>query len=622
MSTAFRENQDGGRVLFDIAGSYPTGIMAALGQSYNDQQLLINAQLRYNATQLDINSQKGAEYASTNIQKENTATLSASSLSAQLAAKEYENASSSINYINRGLSDDANTAYAKAHAIYKLCSDASYVASLSVDAAYLVKDRVDIETDITSLGISVPDVNPIDKTNLLSISTLSGNFMNDARNNRALAQSNALQYLLKTQGILANAIVKSTTVTNNLEVALAFNKLVKAVIKNLADPLYYIAGKELLVTQYVPSPPLQNAIDVANTALTSLNSFIQAASLKQNTSATIISSVLSSTNLATSLDQQARLNDNVMYNSDATINALVKSASIMRSYGSDISFPSEYTLSPTQIYSEAIDIAENVKKVALHADISAVNARSVSKALIFLRDTFLANTTPDSTIAYIASESLKLLTTAMASVTKVTSNSSPYSAIAITLRASNTVNGILAKITLDETTSNNAHSDAKSVLTLLKKALDATVVVDITQSQIAAWAVNAATDRAREVSEVARDKALLLSKTANNHVTPQNVAVQTAAANSTGNLNNNNLSRLDRNSRYPKFEPIAYKSFQADIRAETFHPVRPSLDELVYKNRITPLRLNSMTSICDTNLKVAQQVQRIKDNSKHSFRQQ
>ena len=622
MSTAFRENQDGGRVLFDIAGSYPTGIMAALGKSYNDQQLLINAQLRYNATQLDINSQQGADYALYNIQRENTATLSASSLRDQIAAKEYENASSSVNYINQGLSDDANTSYAKAQAIYKLCSDASYVASLSLDAAYLITDRTFIEKDITSLGRSVPDVNPIDTTNLLSISTMTNNFINDARNSTLLAQSNALQYLLKTQGILANTIVKSTTVTKNLEVAVAFNKLVKAIIKNLVDPLYYIAGKELLVTQYVPSPPLQNAINVANAALTSINSFIQAISLNQNTSATIISSVLSSTNLATSLDQEARLNDNLMYNSEATINALVQSASIMRSYGSDISFPSEYTMSPTQIYTEAIEIAGNVKKIALHADISAVNARSVSNALIFLKDTFLANTTPDSTISHIANESLKLLTTAMESVTKVTSNSSPYSAIAITLRASNAVNGILAKITLDETTSINAHSDANSVLTLLNKALLATVIVDITQSQVAAWAVNAATDRAREVSELARDKALLLSKTARNYVTPQNIAVQTASANRTGNLNNNSLSRLDRNSRYPAFEPIAYKSFQADIRAQTFHPVRPSLDQLVYKNRITPLRINSITSIGDTNLKVAQQVQRIKDNSRYSYRQQ
>lgn len=622
MSTAFRENQDGGRVLFDIAGSYPTGLMAALGKSYNDQQQLINAQLRYNATQYDINSQQGAEYALYNIQREKTGTVPASSLQDQLAAKEYENASSNINYINQGLSDDANTSYTRAHAIYKLCSDASYVASLSVDAARLVEDRELIEQDVISLGISVPNINLSDKANLLSISTMSVNFMNDASNNTILAQSNALQYLLKTQGILANAIVKSRTVTKNLEVALAFNKLVKAVMKNIADPLYYIAGKELLVTQYVPSPPLQNAIDVANTALTSINAFIQALSSNQNTSANIISSVSSSTALATSLDQQARLNDNVMYNSDATINALVKSASIMRSYGSDISFPSEYTLSPTQIYTEAIEAAENVKKVAIHADISAVNARSVSNALIFLKDTFLANITPDSSISHIANESLKLLTTAMASVTKVTSNSSPYSAIAITLRASNTVNGILAKITLDETTSFNAYSDANSVLILLNKALDATVISDITQSQIAAWTINAATDRAREVSELARDKAFLLSKTARNYVTPQNIAIQTAAANRMGNLDNNHLSRLDKNSRNPRFEPIAYKSFQAEIRAQTFHPVRPSLDQLVHANRITPLRLNSITSICDTKVKVAQQVQRIKTASGHSYVQQ
>jgi hypothetical protein len=45
MSTTFGGNQVGSRVSLDIAGSYPTGLMAALGRSYNDQQELINAQL-------------------------------------------------------------------------------------------------------------------------------------------------------------------------------------------------------------------------------------------------------------------------------------------------------------------------------------------------------------------------------------------------------------------------------------------------------------------------------------------------------------------------------------------------------------------------------------------------
>ena len=654
MNTAFGGNQVGSRVSYDIAGSYPTGLLAALGRTYNYQQELINAQLRYTASQLDINSQEGAAYASYNIQKEKTATVAASSLEDQIASVVYANASSRVNAANQDLSDDANIAYTKANAVYKLCSDASYSAYLSIQAAELANDAIHTYNDIKSVGLtipnvndvntfqndasnniilaqsstlrnsimSIPSVNPLDIATHSHIITIFHNFEKDASNNTILAQSNSLQYLLKTQGILANAIVKSTTLTTNLAVTTAFDALVKAVINNLADPLYYIAGKELIVTQYVPSPPLSNAINVTNNAIASINAFIQAISLNQRTSADIVSTVAQAGNIASTLDADARLNDKLMYNSDATINFLIRSASTMRSYGAALSFPSEYTLSPSQIYAEAINVGNAVKKVALHADISAVNARTVSNALIYLKTQFQLNTTPDSSIALIATKSLKLINSAMESVTKVTSNSSAYSAVAITLRASNTVNGLLAQASQAELKSSDAYSDANSVLLLISNALAATVIGNVSQLQSAAWVVNTATARAGEVAEITKNKAILLNRTSNNSVTPRSIAIQTASANRTGTLNNNYLSRLDRNSRNPVFELKAYKPFQAEIRAQTFQPVRPTLDELVYKNRITPLVTNSMKSITEAKVKVAEQVQRIKSASGFSYKQQ
>jgi hypothetical protein len=653
MNTAFGGNQVGSRVSLDIAGSYPTGLLAALGRTYNYQQELINAQLRYTAAQVDINSQEGAAYASYNIQKERTATVAASSLEDQIAFTVYANASSRVNDANQDLSDDANIASTKANAIYKLCSDASYTAYLSVEAATLVTDEIHKYNDIQSVGLSIPNmgvrnfkndasnnillgqlstlrnsmmsipsVNPLDIATLSHITTIFNNYEKDASNNTILAQSNALQYLLKTQGILANAIVKSTTLTRNLAVTAAFDALVKALINNIADPLYYIAGKELLVTQYVPSPPLNNAINVTNIAIASINAFIRAISLNQNTSVDIVSTVDAAGNIASTLDTEARLNDKLMYNSDATIKFLIQSASTMRSYGAALSFPSEYTISPSQIYAEAISVGNAVKKVALHADISAVNARTVSNALIYLKTQFLLNTTPDSSIALIAKKSLNLIKTAMESVMKVRYNSSANSAVAITLRASNTVNGLLAQASQAELKSSEAYSDANSVLLLITTALSATVIGNVSQLQSAAWAINAATARASEVAEITRNKAFLLNRTSNNSVTPQSIAVQTASAIRAGALNNNYLSQLDRHSREPRFEPISYKPFQADIRAQTFQPVRPTLDELVFKNRITPLVTNSMKSITETKVKVAQEVQRIKGASGFSYRQQ
>ena len=115
---------------------------------------------------------------------------------------------------------------------------------------------------------------------------------------------------------------------------------------------------------------------------------------------------------------------------------------------------------------------------------------------------------------------------------------------------------------------------------------------------------------------------MLLNNTAYNLISPQKIAVQTASANRAGAFYVNSISKLDRisNNVYPE-PPPAYTGFKAGIRANTFIPVRPSLDELVYRNRIQPLKLDSLKTISEVKIKVAQEVQQIKDNSAFSFRQ-
>ena len=85
----------------------------------------------------------------------------------------------------------------------------------------------------------------------------------------------------------------------------------------------------------------------------------------------------------------------------------------------------------------------------------------------------------------------------------------------------------------------------------------------------------------------------------------------------------NKISRLARISDAPPvISPKPYSSYKADIRAKRLLPVRPTLNELVYRNRLQPLRLDSLRSIIDTKVKVAQEVQYIHDISAFSFRQQ
>lgn len=621
--SVFGENTIGGRVSLDITGSYPTGLMAALGSYYNDPQELIMAQLRYTAAQVDINAQQDAAYAKSNLQIEQQATVAATNLATQIAATNYKNASSGVNYANQNSSTLANTAYTNAFSVYKICEDASYLAYLTHKATQIVADRIASEIIVTSVGMSKPDVNTIDITTLSTVSTMVGSTVDDSNNAITLAQNNALQYLLRTQELLNNAIIRSRSVAVNLTVVSNFDILVKSVIKNMADPLNAIAGKETLVTQYVPSVPLNNAINVANYAINTIKGFIAASLSNLTTNTDITTNIAASIALSNSLDTIARGNDSVLYLAEATAKQMIQSASTMKSLGSEISIPGDRPYDPYYVSKSSIDIANSARKIAAPADISASNSRVVSNALISLQTSFASNVTPEPMVIVSANNSLKLLNDMMAAVNKVTSNTSAYTGVAVSIRSSNTVNGLLSQITLKEAATSVAAEDAQVISEILVKARSQATVPNLDITLALLWRVNEAKGKAQEVSEKAKQASLILSRTAHNLVTPQTIAIQTASANSAGRMNNNNLSRLDRNSRnVPVDPPRAYKPFNAEIRAKTFQPIRPTLDELVLKNRLHPLRLDSLRTITATKIKVAQEVQHINDISAFSFRQQ
>jgi hypothetical protein len=206
----------------------------------------------------------------------------------------------------------------------------------------------------------------------------------------------------------------------------------------------------------------------------------------------------------------------------------------------------------------------------------------------------------------------------------VKSNTSAHSAVAITRRASNTVIGMLNSIEEDERSSIEAAKDASDIVDLLIVAKRfVNVAPDVDTTFTAKWAVNAATGKANDVAEKIKNKAFLLNKTAHTLVTPQRIAIQTAAANAAGALNANYASRLDRASRNVfQDPPPAYASFKAGIRAKNNIPSRPSLQELVLRNNLQPLRLDSLRTLSATDVKIAEEVQKIRDTSAYSYRQQ
>jgi hypothetical protein len=625
MNTSFAGNQVGSMISLDITGSYPTGILAPLGPYYNDSQLLISAQLRYTANQADITTEMDAAVKNTLLSIEKTGVLAPTSLESQKAANVYINAATDVNYYNQGLSDNANIAYYNANAVSKACNDVSYSAYLTQEAYQVYLNKISTATTVVALGDTTPNINSIDTVSLGSMSTIVGGVEAIAENQIVLASNNIQAYITNTNGILNDALTKSASVSANLTLTAAFNTVVRAVMKSVADPLKDISGKESLVTQYVPSVPVNNAINITMTAIAAVNAFIATLNAGLQISPDIINRVNDADILASTLDSTARPLDIQMDLKDAVKNRMFLTTSTMLSYGQAISLPGEYPYNPTYVSKPYIESASKAKKIALDSDLSAVNARNVSNALIALKDAFENTITPEESIYYTSVNSSYLLNNLIGTITKLTSNSSAHAAVAITRRVSNTVLGELNLMTEKEAKSIEAANYAKTVTDALQFA--STQAPDLVNANFPTlknymWAINAAKGKAEELTEKLKNNAFILNKTAHTMVTPNRVATQTLNAYQRGITNINTISRLDRNSRnVPVDPPAPYSSFKAGIRAKTFIPVRPSLDELIFKNRLNPLRLDSITSTDQMKVRVAQQVQRIKDISAFSFRQ-
>jgi hypothetical protein len=653
MNTSFAGNQVGSIVSLDIINSYPNGLLAQLGPYYNDSQGLISAQLTYTANQADITSQQGAAYAQRNLEQENSGTLPPTSLDAVSAQSIYINGANRVNYDNQNLVTRLNAEYTNAYAIEKSCRDASYSAFLTTEATQVRLDRISTFSTVVQLGNTPITVNPMYMIFPSTISTMVASAVQTSNQDVKDASGNVQAYLTKTQTLLNNTIIKSTSVSANRTLVLAFNTLVKAVAEAVSFPLLEIAGKETLVTQYIPSITLTVAIQLVNKAQTFLTALL---------SNTITNEVTSANSYANTLDSIARSNDLNMYKQEKLQNILKDAASARPRYATPTSnnpisaynFITQQTAaaaanaSAVERLKNAIltDASGNIvapesaivaiaaaaaaispiaaRTLALNADESAANARVVSNAIANLNTAYTNATTKEPIILTTATESLSLITSILSTITKVTSNSSAHSAVAITRRASNTIQGILKMATETEQASLESATDSLSVLTLLNTAYSLTpTITDITGIQNKLWAINAATARAKEVAEKLKEKVYLLNRTAYNLVTPQRIAAQTASANAAGALNANYTSRLDRASKNVyTAPPPAYNGFKAGIRANIPVPIRPTLDELVYKNRIEPVRLDSLRTIPEVIVKVAQEVQQIRDNSAFSYRQQ
>ena len=278
MNTTFAGNQVGSFVSLDQAGSYPLGYLAQLGPYYNYSQQGMLAQYTYTATQANITAEQDSSYARTNRLNETSGTVLPNSLEAVNAATIYVNAASQINYANQNESNSANLALTNIDMVTKSCQDASYSGYLTIEASQVIVERLSTSAIVIELGNSIPNINPIDFTTLSSYSTVVYGIEQASLSTVTLAIQNRLDYFNATNTLLSNAYTKCNTLYTNLNLVATFASLVTSTAKALVDPMSKIAGKESLVTQYVPSVPLNAGISVLNRALSSLTAVSEAIS--------------------------------------------------------------------------------------------------------------------------------------------------------------------------------------------------------------------------------------------------------------------------------------------------------------------------------------------------------
>jgi hypothetical protein len=678
MNTSFAGNQVGSMVSLDLTNSYPDGLLAQLAP-YNDSQLLIHSQLTYTANQAEISAQQGAAYALQNIELERTGTLLPTSALSQTNATVYINQANAVNYANQNVSNSANVEYTNALAVEKACKDASYSAYLTTEASQVRFDRISTNVTVLQLGNSNPYINPLNVKYLSTISTIStlvANFKQDSQDDVNDASGNVQAYITNTQRLINDAIIKSTTVTANLRLVAAIYTFTKSVTQALSFPLLEISGKETLVTQNIPSIILTAALQLTTKALTYLNALISKISSNIREDPPNPPNVTDINIYANTLNSIARSNDINLYFQEAVQNNLIKTVSTMVGYGTTIAIPtnnpylpfninknSEYTITNIDVELNAAVAAANARAVgaliiaaqttsqaaaaeaqatvvaaanaeaaispisarnlAVNADTTASNANRLVNSIDAVNDAYFNNITPEPIILTTVLDSFSFINLMLDAIKKVTNNTSAHAGVAIATRASNTLLGNLENITEKEEISLKALNDSNSVLILLQEAYDITATItDLSSIQRKHWATNAATARAKEVADQLKNQAFILNRTAHNLVSPAKIATLTAVANDAAALNATYTSRVNRASRnVVQLPPPAYNGFKADIRAKTFVPIRPSLDQLVFNNRIQPLTLDSLRTLPAYMKKVTQNVQEIKDNSRFSYRQ-
>lgn len=591
----------------------------------------------------------------------------------------YIYAAKQVNYANKQAELPNNSHYTNAKLIHLLSRDAAHSALLMRQGFDKLYEVIDNKIYISTVGThALDDVDPTDSTRIANISSLVGSRNSVARSRVMDASQNLQTHIQNTKDSLQAAYDETTGIYVNYKIEEQVNNVLVKTIKFLSDTLDVIVRSRIsiisyrdssgilqiigrpatLVSQYresayadasgiihtvgTPSAtlsqyrdssntlhlPLDNAMYVAKLSLMYLNQLNS--EISQNLATTDASSTIQSLGLSDYTTRQqalAREKEVNYYLSTAVLRLSVNNIEKLRIAGAKIYEPSVLPNTPIRIYDLLVKSTELAKVIATDETLSGGDSRAVELAITDLQTSFYDSSgiALDTFTRGRLEEARRILTSVLNEVDKVLTNSSAATAIKLTYNTYNTVFGILKKVEEARVESMRVADDILNILYILERALtkanSLTVNSDISEINKALWDSNAAKGQCEKLEYSEKRLFEELTRNANMLVTPERIMSQTQSANMFGTQNLVDATRVARlSASVPLRPPEAYSGFKAEIRATQTPVIRPSLENLISRHSIKQLRQDSLRTVAQTQVKIAQEVQFTRDISRESLR--
>jgi len=566
----------------------------------------------------------------------------------------YIYAAKQVNDANKQTQLYSNSHYTNVKYIHLLSRDAAHSALLMRQAKEKLYEVIDNKIYISTIGShAIDDVDPSDSTRIAQLSTLVGSRNSIATSRLMDASQNLQTHIQNTKESLQTTYDETIRIYVNYKINEQINDVLVKTVKFISDTLDVIVKSRIsiisyrdssgilqiigrpttLVSQYRDSSntlhlPIDNAIYVANLSLMYLNQLYS--EISQSLATTDASSTLQTLGLSNyTIAKQALAREKEInyYLSTAVLWLSVDNLEKLRIAGAKIYEPPVLPNTPIRISDLLVTSTELARIIATDERLTGRDSRAIELSIRYLQTSLYDSSgiPLDSFTRERLQESRRILTTVLTEVDKVIKNSSPATAIKLTYNTYNTVFGILKKAEETQVESMRVADDILNIIYILERAVNKvnslTNNSDISDINKVLWEANIAKGQCEKLEYSEKLRFEEFTRNANLLVTPQRIMSQTQSANMFGTQNLVDAARVARlSASVPVRPPEAYSGFKASIRATQTPVIRPSLEDLISRHSIKQLRQDSLRTVLETQVKIAEDVQFTRDISMQSFR--